>query len=63
MCRNAPRRILSISIKETDRPLVMMRFSRNAPRRILSISMHLVHMFPARLRIVVMRRGAFCLFQ
>ena len=36
---------------------------RNAPRRILSISMNLRYHAPAQRTKVVMRRGAFCLFQ
>ena len=62
--RNAPRRILSISIEFRALDLEDRVISRNAPRRILSISIqHFYLMINAQKVSVVMRRGAFCLFQ
>ena len=62
--RNAPRRILSISIQWTGRAAVWTLICRNAPRRILSISIQFANHIPRRIiERVVMRRGAFCLFQ
>ena len=62
--RNAPRRILSISMFHEPLHPKFFGMGRNAPRRILSISIALSISPPVlALYKVVMRRGAFCLFQ
>ena len=61
--RNAPRRILSISMQSENREWPGTIEGRNAPRRILSISIQIVARICNGQTTVVMRRGAFCLFQ
>ena len=61
--RNAPRRILSISIENANWYFEYRKLRRNAPRRILSISIKTRKTVYQPVGNVVMRRGAFCLFQ